>query len=225
MGHDVIAIGQHSLKTTSIEALAKDLSERWNATILYGYPDDWIDEKENMPSFEFVETGRIEKSSKDIYCLEDSYYFDRMHKPLFANSVCYKLYSRADYDKYNIEILRNSFYANTHFDSRWWNFCRYFNGEINTPEWDNYIFQYRKQVYAEVTKMDGKYAFYGDDQGDSAYLQEIGQDCEWNEIYKKLNDDFGDEFLHVSSFIANKKNAIKRDIWYKAYHDDFSDLI
>ena len=39
MGHDIQAIVNHNLNTSSIEAFAQDLSDRFNRTVQYGYFD------------------------------------------------------------------------------------------------------------------------------------------------------------------------------------------
>ena len=54
MGHDIQAVSGHNLNTSSMESLAKDLSDRLDATIVYGYSDDTFIEGISKGDHEFI---------------------------------------------------------------------------------------------------------------------------------------------------------------------------
>ncbi len=224
MGHDVIPIGHHSLNTSSIQSLAEDLSNRFDAEIIFGYQDDWVGNNYNG-SFEFIELGRIEKKGKAVFLLQDCFYMDRLKQPgKHEQKIWYEFISKKKPDNYQVSIYKNCFDCNCHFDSRWWNFCRYFNRQINNAEWDEYIAEFRKEIATEVKKLGGTSALYGDDQGASHWISEMGIEHSFEEIREKLKEDFGGLYLSVSNFIKSADKTANQ-LFYNAYFDDFSDLI
>jgi hypothetical protein len=221
MGHDVIPIGQHRLDTSSIITIAQELADRFNATILYGYTDDRIG-KNYQGSFKFIEQGRVKKVGSDSYILQDSLYMDRIYGPgKHDNEMCYELYSESDYDNYHISIYETAFQCDAHFESRWWSFCRCFTGIITDVEFLQYLNEYRKKIFNEIKRMGGELAIYGDDQGESAWL-DYGGTMNWKDMLIRLQTEFGDDFINISTFFKTKQ-PFRKDCPL-AFFDDFADL-
>lgn len=220
MGHDVIAIGQHRIDTSAIITVARQLAPVFNATIRYGYVDEWENaDKDISASFDFIEQGQIKMAGDAIYTLNDFYYTDRIHEPAFDHfTVDYELAYEMGGAAYKIDILKNAFRRNANFDGRWWNFCRFFTGEIEDR---SYLDAYRKEVYEEVKRMGGEFAVYVDDQGKSAWVDNDDQ-LEWNTTLTKLKTEFVDDFVNVSSFFMNNHSYLHD--FPLAFYDDFKDI-
>lgn len=77
MGKTTSIISNHSLDITNLEALAKDISIRLQATICFGYEKTWYIDDENaiLYDFEFIDLGTISFSdATDSYNLIDCTY-------------------------------------------------------------------------------------------------------------------------------------------------------
>jgi hypothetical protein len=206
MGHDIIAIGNHKLNTTSLHTTAIDLSEAFDVSVSYGYADDWIDlETGKEGSFQFIELGRIERNNT-LYFLRDSLYTDRLHTKQYADETEYDFYG-ADYDETSFYVYPRCIKAHTYFDSRWWNFVRYFQGKFyGDKDWVGYINNYRQHVYNEIKRLGGSCALYGDDQGDSYYIIEDAMTLPFDTIAKKLKNEFGNACLAIPHFQRHYAN-------------------
>ncbi len=227
MVHELIALGQHGLDTSSLEVLARDLSDRLGVTVLYGYQDDWLDPERGFEgTYEFIETGRVDKGTAWMYFLRDYYHCDRLYSPgQYEGSVCFELFDYKTPEDFELLIYKESFKCSAPFAARWWSFSRYFNGEGNIAESEMGITWFRNRVKQEVHNLGGKYAFYGDDQGASKYLTDIGEEKTWEEIYAQLQKDFGASFLNISRFMLRKdESKYKREGYCNAFIDDFNDL-
>lgn len=224
MGHDVIAIGNHKLNTASFQTTAVDLSEAFDVTVCYGYMDDWIDPQTGKEgSFEFIELGRIKKNDT-VYFLRDNLYTDRLRSKQYPDEIEYDFYS-ADYGATSFYVYPHCIQAHTAFNSRWWNFVRYFQGNFyGNDAWPNYINDYRRSVFNEIKRLGGSQALYGDDQGDSYYILDDAMTLSFVVITQKLKNDFGNACLNVSSFQRLYDNGKFEPIEYKAFIDDFEDL-
>jgi hypothetical protein len=168
MGHGVTVLGQHRINTSTLETTASDLSEAFNATVQYGYMDIWVDLKNRTErSNKFVELGKVERKNCPVYLLCDSFYMDKIYAPeTYKGEMNYDFYGMND--GASISIYQDSFSCNTHFDSRWNNFVRFFQGQFFADSgWFAYIKEFRKTVQDEIKLLSGKHALYGDDQGDS----------------------------------------------------------
>lgn len=122
-----MAIGQHKLNTTTMHTTAVDLAAAFDASIRYGYTDDWIDpETWKEASYEFIELGRIERQGKPLCTLDDRLYTDRLRDPVkYEKSMICAFYGEHPLVA-GFDIHHDCFYSDIHFDSRWWNFVRYF---------------------------------------------------------------------------------------------------
>lgn len=225
MGHDVIAIGNHKLNTTSIITTAVDLSKALDVTVSYGYLDDWTDlETGKQGSYEFIELGRVERNNT-IFFLKDGLYTEKLHTKQYTNETAYEFYG-ANYDATSFYVFPHCIEAHTHFASRWWNFVSYFQGKFYGDEdWFRYINEYRRSVFNEVKRLGGNCALYGDDQGESYYIFEDAMTQPFDAIVEKLKNDFGDACLTISNFQKQYSSGRFEPIEYKAFIDDFADFI
>ena len=78
MGRDVHSVGRHNLDTSSLEALAKDLSNRFKANVVYGADDffffDWDGFLRGATGEDWV-FGRIDyPDAEKTLWLTDQYY-------------------------------------------------------------------------------------------------------------------------------------------------------
>lgn len=157
MGRDVDAIGNHKLRTDSLLSLAKDLSERFNSKVKYGYVNN-----ENIEDdFLFKEQGSFGEGSPAYY-VHDTYHFDRIKQPeKYSDTICYEVLLEQDPDEYNTYIFKDAFLVEEHYDNRWWGFCRVFTHEY---EYGPLTIDFRKEVRRQVFSFGGDSAIYFDDQ-------------------------------------------------------------
>ena len=245
MGHDIHPIGNHQLKTTSPEALAKDLSIRFKANVEYGYYDTFdfdLNGNEREPSYDYIVHGKINHpEAKKTLWLSDE--FCQIHKiikkfgndayklPLFhnnykrqeideaLNSICFELRDNCNNEDYGIiyNDTFHDFYNN--FDLRWWNFCKAFTA--NDKQLLDHINLFRLKMMNFFQTIGGNNVVYLDDQGKTQYLTE--EYYNWNTILAELNNKFKKNTLHISDFITQKK-VWHPDKYPLAFYDDFADL-
>lgn len=226
MGHDVHAICNHRLNTGSIESLAKDLSDRFDVTVDYGYfnHDEVADEQESYLSL-WVSFGTIEKHQKPIWRLEDFIYLNKINNPSENENIdVYLFYDKNDYDgEGSFTVLKHCFDPSICFDSRWWYFCKHFTGEEDDTE---SITQFRNQVKSLTLKLGGDAAIYVDDQGPSSIADTWSEQCTFEQVHTQLQAMFGTDYLNISAFNKTASSATPKpsDKYFAAYYDDFSDL-
>jgi hypothetical protein len=172
-----------------------------------------------------VELGKVERKNCPVYLLCDSFYMDKIYAPkTYKGEMNYDFYGM-NYDATSISIYPDSFSCHTHFDSRWNNFVRYFHGQFFADSgWFEYIKEFRQSVCGEIKEMGGQLALYGDDQGDSYYIEYDSMKESFASIKQKLIKDFGRACLNVSEFQRNYTSGKFEEIEYKAFFDDFADL-
>lgn len=248
MGHDVRNIGNHSLDTSTIEALAKDLSTRFKINVEYGYYDDhWSDLEGNdrEPTFDYIVYGKIiypdaiktlwltnefyrvhqliEKFGDQVYDLP--YFKDRDSNNYeiaeALNSVCFNLRDNEEDDEYG--VIYNDVFVDwfDYFGPRWWSFCKAFTVKNEDGWLLEIVNTYRQKVKEFYTKIDGTAVFYFDDQGKTQYLTENHYD--WTTILKEVETNFKDSTLNISEFMKQQK-LLGYDQLPLALYDDFADL-
>lgn len=248
MGHDLSTIGHHHLDTSSLEALAKDLSIRLQANVEYGifdmFPFDW-DGFHREPSYENWIFGKIEFPNSETTLLVIDLFFmhhinyniygdDAFNLPYFREyksnieelkeaigNVCFEIKNQTINDDYGI-IFNDSFinYYN-YFDWRWWTFCRAFTLEDDDDYLLDYVNLFRSDVLNFVQKLGIKEVFHFDDQGDSQYLAENYYN--WQTILEEVDSHFKETTLNISQFMKHK-NRLPFDQFPLAFYDDFADL-
>ena len=224
MGHDIKAVSGHKLNTSSMESLAKDLSDRLDVTIVYGYSDDTFIEGISKGDHEFIVLGKVEKETKYIWTLRDWDYLDRIVEPTkYEGSVSYDL--TIEYGRHNqyLNIYKYVFESSADYEGRWWCFCRHFTGELDY--WPGLDF-FRRCVYTESHKLGGNAAIYFDDQGPSAFIFEMEDfgTPTFEDIVDKVKEKFGEDFLNISEFVTKYDDTTiphKPDKYPLAFYDDF----
>jgi hypothetical protein len=248
MGHDVHNVAKHQLDISSLEALAKDLSNRLEVNVEYGVFDsfhfDW-DGFHRNPTYNLWKFGTINFPNAqttlwltDQFYLfhivysryrEDSYilpYFkeNESHKEALTESIgntSFELRDNEEDDEYAI-IFNDTFYDwHNYFGCRWWSFCRAFTQEDENEYLLEIVNDYRKGVMVFFDKLGIKETFYFDDQGETQCLTEFYYD--WEYILKKVDTDFKDSTLYISEFMKHKK-LLLTDHFPLAFYDDFADL-
>ena len=250
MGHDVHIIGNHNLDISSMEALAKDISKRFQANVEFGY-------YENMFDFDINgNTGR-ESDVDDVLgkinfpnatttlWLNDEYYMyhvvlDKYGKeaynlPYFkkrdgcyrqeldnaAGNIRYELRDNKEDDEY-VVIFNDTIHDwYNYYCSRWWSFCEAFTIGNYNHLLNNAITPFRKEVLQFFEKVGGTEAFYFDDQGESQYLTE--NYYEWGAILKEVETNFKETTLQIPEYMKDNKPKPWK-IKPLAFYDDFSDL-
>lgn len=248
MGHDVRNIFHHNLNTSSLEALAKDLSVRFKANILFGVYDtfffDW-DGFYREASFDLWIFGKIEYPESDkTLCLTDEHYSyhivysrygdDAYNLPYFAgnesrqqellistNNVSFDF---SNYnEKFEYGVIFNDTFHNwyVYYYNRWWSFCRAFTNDIDAEILLDSVNTYRKKVFDFICIIGGDEAVYLDDQGKTQYLTE--NNFNWIEILEELKVYFKDTTLNVSEFMR-EKSLLPKEHYPLAFYDDFEDF-
>lgn len=248
MGHDLFTIGHHNLDVSSLEALAQEISIRFNANVEYGIYDtfcfDW-DGFPREPSYEHWIFGKIESPNAETTLLLTDEFFNfhinyyrygenAVHLPYFQkyksnrdeliNSighVCYELRNYRIDDDYGI-IFDDSFYSlYNNFDWRWWSFCRAFTKEDHDEYFLDYVTKFRIEALSFLQKIGIFEVFYVDDQGSTQYLTTNYSD--WETIVREVDSHFKETTLNISQFMKHK-NRLPRDQFPLAFYDDFADL-
>ncbi len=249
MGSDVHSIGRHNLDTSSLEALAKDISNRFRANVVYGVDDifefDW-DGFPRASCFQYWVFGRVEyPNAEKTLLLTDQYYSyhivqsrygDEGYKlPYFVqddynksefdealNNVCFEL--KEEYpEKDDYGTIYNDTFHNwyNYFNSRWYSFCEAFTKEDKNQYLPSYVTEYRREVMSFFKKIGGAETFYFNDQGATQYMVETFYD--WQTILKEIETNFKETTLYISDFMKYKKLLPKHE-YPLAFYDDFADL-
>lgn len=253
MGHDVHNIGSHNLNTSSLEALAKDLSNRFKANIEYGvydtFPFDW-DGFHREASFDYWVFGKIEypNAEKTLWLTDEFYLHHIVHGrygnnayrlPYFTeynshkyelhdaiNNVCFELRDNYADDEYGTifnDVFRD---FQDYFYSRWWSFCRTFTEEnFYGNDWENI---YHTGVYEYRKKVMDFFQKIGGSE--VFYFDDQGESqyltetyYDWETIRKEVEIGFKETTLHISEFMKEKK-LLPKGKYPKAFYDDFADL-
>jgi len=248
MGHAVHNIGQHNLDISSFEALAKDLSQRFQANVEYGAFDDFYFDWDGFfrePSYEFWQFGKVYYPGSQLnLMLIDQYYLyhfvylrygeDTYQLPCFVeddlsmrellkalNNVCYEFRDFENDIQYGI-IFNDTFHDwYDSFSMKWYSFCRAFTEEDNDEYFLSEVMVYRRQVKAFFEKVGGTEAYYFDDQGESHYLTH--DYYEWAGIKDEVKRNFKETTLNISEFLKDKRPFPKGE-YPLAFFDDFGDL-
>lgn len=249
MGHDLHIIGNHNLDISSMEALAKDISKRFQANVEFGYYKNMFDfdingntgresdvddvlGKINFPNATttlwlndeyYMYHAVLEKYGKEAYNLP---YFKkrdgyyRKDLDYVVGNIRYELRDNEEDDEYAV-IFNNTIHDwYNYFCPRWWSFCKAF-GKDDKDFLDDLITPFRKEVLQFFEKVGGTEAFYFDDQGKSQHLTENYYN--WASILKEVETNFKETTLHIPKYMKdNKPNPW--DIKPLAFYDDFSDL-
>jgi hypothetical protein len=219
MGHDVQILGQHTLNTSTLIYIAADLAERLNATVKFGYKDNWVlDEKHG--TFDFIKLGEIVKQSKIEYELISDVYMHRLDACDVRQKVrIYTLCDVIDCDRCTY-IYEHAFNGYTSLDSRWGSFVDYFNGNDKV---ESIVKHFRICARREVLLLGGKHAIYYDDQGPSWQLEMLAENKNWHEIKAFMDANFRNKILNISDWMRNKERY-KKKIEYEVFYEDFNDL-
>lgn len=231
-----------------MEALAADLSERFCASVEYGYYDDFgydLEGNQCSPSFNHVVQGIVAKPNvqttlwlgncfHQIHQLIEKFGAGVYERPYFAthrylqqkideavNSLCFELQDKQNGDFY-LKIYNDTVYNFYHsYEGRWWDFCSSFTEENKDTTLLEHVNPFRAKVMELVRLLGGHEVVYIDDQGDSQYLMDsyFG----WKSIKEELKTNFKEATLYVSEFVKQNK-LLPANEYPLAFYDDFADL-
>lgn len=247
MGHDIVPISNHSLDTSNVANLAKDLSKRLQANIEYGYQDSFGHYLEKESTYEDVTLGKITvPGASETYFLRDEHYqlhsyytehgekifdldyFQDEERELSIRSVrveleyiWYSLENTADWSK-QYSIHADTLQCEAFYYSRWWDFCRLFTEENDFDIDFAKLNEYRNNLRSVTEFFGGNAMCFFDDQGETAKL--IDAPKSWKEIKNAMATEFKNSILEISEFMKEKKLR-KEDDYPLAFYDDFADLI
>lgn len=196
MGHDISAIGNHNLNTSSIKELAEDIVSRIDINIEY-YKQNTGNENE------FVIDKIIKhKDFKTFRLFDDTCY--KQKESIYPNfALEYEENNEFEYLIINKENYHNSI----PYISRWWTFCRFFTEKYYEDEsWLKTFINYRKEIKNHTVKLGGNKIYYLDDQ--SSVLEGVGQGSEWemnwNDFEKFILEKTSHLMLDIPKFMKIK---------------------
>jgi hypothetical protein len=248
MSHSVHCKGYHNLDISSIEALSFDISNRFDANVIYGYIDSknfYLSNNVLDSCLDFVILGQITHHSPtktlkitdeffDLHILINNLgskvyelpYFrdDEMSREELEEAIKGVSYDIDDNDSNNFlgSIYNDVFYNFfNYYISGWWTFCTAFIKENKNERLIDSVNTYRKDVMRFFQKIGGNAAVYLDDQGKTQYLTESFHD--WKTILNELHSKFNETTLNIPEFMKNKPLSLMDD-YPLAFYDDFSDL-
>jgi hypothetical protein len=238
MGSDINTIGRHLLNASSLESLAKEISDRFNLNIIYGYQDMFkLDDHFNLAdtSCELVEIGSINKVEGNGHrWLIDHYYQHRQYVQDFGPEII----ELAQYDKTGLQACVSETYyelletstnesmyvtndmieIDFYYLTRWWPFCALFRWPEDMGE---SFFQFRRDLKEIYLKAGVSEIVYYNDQGPLSG-EKYYPEATWDNMQKALKK-YEDKQVDIPTFIKNKERWGKDD--YPIYFtDDFSDL-
>lgn len=245
MGHDVWNICRHNLDTSSHEALAKDIANRFKVNVRLTYQDyygDYFEERES--TYDFITIGEIiTEGATETYVLRDEQHqvkeYYRQHGDKLFELILNKNHLKVeeyrdmltrDYYDLTTDVEneeRFNIYKDTldimsaEFGGRWWSFCKVFTVKNDFDKEYEWINQYRKKIRDDLKKYGGNEVYYLDDQGDTQYL--IYGEYSWQELTSEINTKFQGDTLKVSDFMRHPQ-PWPEDKYPLAFYDDFSDL-
>jgi hypothetical protein len=148
MSSNICAVGNHSLDTTSIEALAADVAQRMQVRVQYGTEQNFTD---------FVVLGEYGQGARTLRLC------NLTEPDEAANVVVYELYDEPGKGEYNTYIYKDCFRASADYASEQFGiFCSNYTGK--NKGWES-VLQYRKDVHTELMLLGGNTAIYYADQG------------------------------------------------------------
>lgn len=211
MGWDINIVGRHRLRIDSIETLAKDLSERFDINIEYGYRHNYEVDLRNRfvrmcNDYDWISLGKIIRHSDQIlYRLTDESYEFNLIKAQFGESVegvrveeeDMGLEELADYVRYELEIVDydlkyDILWGYVFSDSltldfsndpgRWFGFYRYFSTDREGYD-VKYLNDFRRTVRRYFKSAGCDKVYYFPDQGDTINIETY-----WDEPWEVLEE-------------------------------------
>lgn len=223
MGHDICAIGNHKLNTTSMEGLAQDLSDRIDATVEFGYIEDVYIESEDEYIEKQIVKGKVEKGGRPKWFLEEVDYLDKIECPDFYSNLGCHYHFSCTADKNSFYIYQHCFFPNIEYDGRWWNFYKHFNGVLK--DWFE-LDLFRKRIVKAVKKFGGDSAIYIGDEPLLFLDNDLKLHTTIHEFDSLFREKLGNDYLNISSFLKeNNPIAHQPDKKFLVFYDDFLDLL
>lgn len=224
MGHDVQAMTNHQLNTSSIAMLAEDLANRLQVNVQYGYRDDVFIEGISEHTNKIIILGNEGKKNEKKWVLLDSNYLIKIkHPKKYVGKDNYILFDNEKCNNAKISILKYCFLPYIHYNPRWWSFCNHFNGEV--ANW-SILNTFRENVHSIIQKLGGNAAVYYDDQGSSLEIIDAEYYSTFEKINSKMQKGFKADYLNVSQFMQQYNQLGKYAVEKTplAFFDDFEDL-
>ena len=199
MGWDINIFGRHRLRIDDVETLAKDLSDRFDINIEYGYHHDYEADLRNRyvrlrDDSEWVSLGKIIRHSDQIlYKLTDESYEFKLIKSQFGDSSDgirvegedVGLGTLADCVRFEFEKIDDNFECALSFGmiyrdaltlifqddpGRWFGFHKYFTSD--RCRFDiKYLNDFRRRVKRYFKAVGCDKVYYAPDQGDPLNIE------------------------------------------------------
>ena len=205
MGIDVCALVQHDLDTSTPEVLARQLSARLNATIIYGYRDDVGSD----PTWKFIQQGTVGNNEELMYRLEWKRSWEAMGEA--ATGIEYELYDCKEAGR-SIDIYNYCFSAHAVFAGRWGTFCNFFMKCPSLPYREESVHDFRKEVLAEWRQLGcGDFVLYVPDSCiHSSLVFNFAYEGRWEDVMAFITD------------LGQKEIVVDMGKWYAApvHYDD-----
>ena len=202
MEHYLAALSGHQLRTNSLKELAKDLSDRLDISIAYGYTDKMFIEGISNGDKEFVTLGKIDKGDINVWKLNQYFYLDKIKDPYnFENNVFFTLYLEHE-NSFPIyfKIFYEFFVLKADYQTSWLELS--FSIICNITEFRRKENDYRKIVYEYTTLLGGKSAIYFDYKDTDFILERIYSEPQKlvKNIDKKLKERLNEDYINISDF-------------------------
>lgn len=231
MGKSTSVICNHQLDISSVENLAKDLANRLQATIQYGYCKTWYFSEDNKIKYdyEFIEFGIIEGIEKEKkYQLIDVNYGSKqfIHQNgieiLESNEFKIDIYDKQlildeiDSIEFELdEVFENDIesigyiYKNTIdlwiVDSLdWYGFQRKFLYHIDASDL-TFLNSWRQEIKKWITIFGGNFVFVYSYCENSSGIQEILERNPLKDSLEIINNNFSDTLVNISKYLINKQ--------------------
>lgn len=227
MGKDTSVICNHNLNISSLKDLALDLSNRLQATIIYGYKEDFCINSENTLEtlYQHQTLGEISCKASDVtYYLYDLYLakkeFLKNHKQeVFdqknINLSSFSIKDLAEIDSeigfelnYNLEdnliCISEKLIEIWELDSLSWRFYQNFFVYNIQEENLEVIQNFRLNILEQIRLYGGDFAFVFCIEDDSYLIQELLEKQNLEEIIHKVNEKFDGLLVNIPNHFKHK---------------------
>jgi len=241
MGRTTSILGNHSLNTTNLEVLAKDLSERLHTTIKYGYRIEFDYEclkKGKEPIYEYVFLGEISHSaaSKTYVLIDNNYQYHQfikeyglveLNKPVFDKNEFLKKkiiesehiisYDLEENHEFFINIFRNNIMLWMVDDIGWRSFQDFFIYQTD-QDFVDYFNEFRLENRNWIYSLGGNYMFVGCIEDESWFIFEETEYNNEKELFDLIKTKLKNEVVNIPNYIISKVYLTKPTAdWFYNY--------
>lgn len=241
MGKSTSILGNHSLNTSNLKVLAKDLAKRLHTNIKYGYRTEFDYEclkKGVEPTFEIVYLGETSyiSDAPTFVLIDNNYQYHQFIKKYGLDELKKSVFDKEDYlkkqiiesehiisyylEKSNdcfIDIFRNNIMLWMVDDIDWRSFQDFFIYQTD-QDFVDYLNELRLENRDWIYKLGGNYMFIGCCEDESWFIFEETEYNNEKELFDLIKTKLKNEVVNLPNYIMSKAYLSKPNPdWFYGY--------